>query len=121
MSNHGGLPDYIADHFAYLVRCSKPGGPPRGLEHRPAGRRRPRVRRIVRVVRELAARAPDQVPHRDADELRPLVRRPPTGTVRWHAPGSELPSRQDAGPVPRPLPGAVPRGDPGPLARLREA
>jgi hypothetical protein len=24
MSNHGGLPDYIADHFAYLVRCSKP-------------------------------------------------------------------------------------------------
>src|SRR2546429_9151435 len=24
MSNHGGLPDYIADHFAYLVRCSTP-------------------------------------------------------------------------------------------------
>ena len=24
MSNHGGLPDYIADHFAYLVRCSNP-------------------------------------------------------------------------------------------------
>jgi MFS family permease len=24
MFNDGGLPDYIADHFRYLVRCSKP-------------------------------------------------------------------------------------------------
>lgn len=24
MPTDGGLPDYIADHFAYLVRCSKP-------------------------------------------------------------------------------------------------
>ena len=24
MANDGGLPDYIADHFQYLVRCSRP-------------------------------------------------------------------------------------------------
>lgn len=24
MLNDGGLPDYVADHFRYLVRCSKP-------------------------------------------------------------------------------------------------
>src|SRR5207237_9645875 len=87
-------------------------------------RRRPhccghRLRRILRLVRELAARAPDQVPHGDADELRTLVRRPPAGALRRDAPGSELPSRQDSDQVPAALPRALAPRDAGPLARLR--
>jgi len=146
MSNHGGLPDYIADHFAYLVRCSKPARyaqlaffglglvlPPVGPSSHQAWWTTRAGTAVLLIILGIVFAASfiwyvswlheRQIKFRTEMPMSyaPLVGARRRGPLRRHAPGRELPPRQDPGPVPDLLPGTVPRRDPGALAGLRPA